>query len=332
MGVFDIFSTDDQTKAAQDLAAGYTQGYGQLSDLFNQGRGALTSSYGTGANAVTGAVGNANNTLGTNYAAALKPLTNVQNTNTAGLDQLSSLLGFGPQGSAGIQTTLQNLPGYQFALNQGTQNVMRNEAATGQLDSGATDTAIANYTTGLANQNYTNYLSQLQPFLTAANSGASNIAGVNQNLGNATSGNFMTGGNLLNTNAMNLGNNLNTSFTNQGNAAYGTQAAIGNANAQADLAGLTQSGNILGAITGFLSDRDAKEDIEKVGELFDGQTVWRYRYKGDDRHQIGLIAQEVEESTPSAVIHNFAGSPLKGVDYKRATNWAAELGHMLEAA
>jgi hypothetical protein len=177
------------------------------------------------------------------------------------------------------------------------------------------------------------------PFLNAANTGAQNIANVNTGLGNAQSGNFMNQGSLLNTNAMNLGNNLNSSFTTQGNAAYGTQAGIGNANAQADLAGLTQSGNILGAglggagaLLGFFSDKDVKEDLEPVGELFDGQTVWRYRYKGDPRHTIGLIAQEVEEERPSAVIHNFRGTPFKGVNYKEATNYAAELGRMLEAA
>jgi hypothetical protein len=295
MGFFDIFGTGDQQKAAQDQISGIQQGYSQLSDLFGQGRQALN----------------------TNYSAALAPLTAQQGTNTAGVNQLASLLGFGPQGSQGIQTTLQNLPGYQFALNQGIQNTDRQAQAMGQGASGNLLKSIADYSSGLATQNYNNYASQLQPFLGAANTGAANIAGVNQN----------------------LGNQLNTNLTGQGNAAYGAQTSIGNANANADLAGLTASGNMwgaglgaLGAGLGFLSDERAKDDIEKVGELFDGQNVYRYRYKGDDRHQIGLIAQEVEEARPSAVIHDFAGSKLKGVDYRKATNWAAELGALREAA
>lgn len=293
MGIFDIFGTGDQQAAANAQIQGLQQGYGQLSDLLGQGRSALT----------------------TNYAEALKPLTQQQGTNTAGSDQLAALLGLKP--GTNIQDVLSSLPGYQFALNQGTQNTLRNQAASGQLNSGATDKAIADYTTGLAGQNYNNYVSQLQPFLGAANTGASNIANVNQN----------------------LGNQLAQSYGTQGAAAYGTQAGIGNARAQADLSGLTQSGNIIGAglgavgaLSGFLSDERAKDDIEPVGELFDGQTIYRYRYKGDPRHQIGLIAQEVEDARPSAVIHDFAGSRLKGVDYKRATNYAAELGRMLEAA
>jgi hypothetical protein len=295
MGFFDIFSTDDQKAAAAAETAGLNAGYSQLSDLFGQGR----------------------NALNTNYAAALQPLAQTYSTAQGGTNQLASLLGFGPQGSAGIQDTLKNLPGYQFALNQGAQNVLRNSEATGTTAGGGTLNALQTQGQGLADQQYFNYAQQLLPFLNAQGTAAGGIAGVNAG----------------------LGNQLNTSYQTQGNAAYGTQAGIGNAQAQADLAGLTQSGNIigaglgaLGAGLGFLSDERAKDDIEKVGELFDGTNVYRYRYKGDSRHQIGLIAQEVEESTPSAVIHNFAGTKFRGVNYKEATNYAAELGRMLEAA
>src|ERR1700739_443448 len=120
MGIFDIFSNSDAQNAAAAQTSAINQGLGQLSNYYGQG----------------------SNALQTNYAAALQPLTQQQGTNTAGSNQLASLLGFGPQGSAGIQSTLENLPGYQFALNQGAQNVMRNQAATGQLNSGATDLAL----------------------------------------------------------------------------------------------------------------------------------------------------------------------------------------------
>jgi hypothetical protein len=220
------------------------------------------------------------------------------------------LLGFGPRGGAAMQDVLKNLPGFQFALDTGDQNILRNQAATGQLNSGATNLDLQKFGQGLASQNYFNYAQQLQPFLGAANQGATNLANVN------------TG----------LGNQLNSSLMTQGNAAFGKEAGIGNAQAQADLAGLTQSGNIIGAALGLFSDERTKDDIEPVGELFDGQTVYRYRYKGDPRHQIGLIAQEVEDAAPSAVIHDFAGTKFKGVDYRRATNYAAELGKLLEAA
>jgi hypothetical protein len=68
---------------------------------------------------------------------------------------------------------------------------------------------------------------------------------------------------------------------------------------------------------GVLSDRRLKEHIHKIGRTNDGQPIYRYRYKGDPRWQLGLIAQNVEKSHPDAV-GRFAG--FKTVDLKRATD------------
>lgn len=65
------------------------------------------------------------------------------------------------------------------------------------------------------------------------------------------------------------------------------------------------------------SDRNAKEDIVEIGKLFDGQPVYRYRYKGEGpRVHIGLMAQDVEQHTPDAVVEI---SGVKHVDYGIAT-------------
>lgn len=95
--------------------------------------------------------------------------------------------------------------------------------------------------------------------------------------------------------------------------------------------------NILGggmAGLGLLfSDIDLKENVEKVGELDDGQKVYTYNYKGDNTPQLGLIAQEVLEHEPDAV-HNVGG--FLAVDYRKATSRARALSSvkvgMLEAA
>jgi len=54
--------------------------------------------------------------------------------------------------------------------------------------------------------------------------------------------------------------------------------------------------------------------------LNDGQTIYRYNFKGDPKTQIGLLAQEVEEVNPNAV--GEVGG-FKTVDYKGATDEAA---------
>lgn len=76
------------------------------------------------------------------------------------------------------------------------------------------------------------------------------------------------------------------------------------------------------AAFGSISDRRLKENVEPIGRTFDGQTIYRFRYIGETAVHIGLMAQEVEEVTPSAVTTEHG---IKFVDYGRATQVAAEI-------
>jgi hypothetical protein len=315
--IFDVFDNNAQTQAAAAQTAGINTGLQQLQGSYGQGQSALN----------------------TNYAAALAPYQQNYNAASAGQTAYGNALGVnGQAGSAAALQAFQNSnPGYQFQMQQGQNAVLANQAATGQLASGNTNLDLTNYGQGLANQSYNQYVQNLQPYLGAANSAASGVAGVD------------TG----------LGTQLNNSYMNQGNAQYGAATSVGNANANAALGNLTGSANLLGLGTGilglgvagtgsgtgatsggatsggtlggnlfssFLSDERAKADIEPVGELYDGQPVFRYRYHGDHRHQIGLIAQDVEKTNPDAVTDTGA---LKFVDYKRATDRAASYAERL---
>ena len=80
----------------------------------------------------------------------------------------------------------------------------------------------------------------------------------------------------------------------------------------------------LGPLALLFSDERMKHDIKKVGTLFDGQPVYRYAYNGDDKTQMGLLAQKVEKIHPDAV--GLAGG-MKMVDYEKATDKAAKRGH-----
>ncbi len=77
---------------------------------------------------------------------------------------------------------------------------------------------------------------------------------------------------------------------------------------------LSGGSGLLGLFT--RSDRRLKEDIEPVGTLFDGTPVHGYRYKGAPAYHIGLMAQDVEKTTPNAVIEI---NGYKAVDYRAAT-------------
>ena len=70
------------------------------------------------------------------------------------------------------------------------------------------------------------------------------------------------------------------------------------------------------------SDRQLKEDIAQVGVLFDGTPVYGYRYKGAPAYHIGLMAQDVEKTSPHAVIEI---NGYKAVDYRAATEAARRM-------
>lgn len=86
----------------------------------------------------------------------------------------------------------------------------------------------------------------------------------------------------------------------------------------------SQSGGTTTTTGGSYSDRRLKENIRKVGETFDGQPIYSFRYKGEHKTQLGLIAQEVEKMHPDAVGER---DGYLTVDYRDATDDAAKRGH-----
>ena len=92
---------------------------------------------------------------------------------------------------------------------------------------------------------------------------------------------------------------------------------------QGSMYGLLGSG--IGAGMGLLqSDKDVKHDIKQVGETYDGQNIYSFKYDADpsETTHVGLMAQEVEERNPDAVVE-IGG--IKHVHYGRATSLASML-------
>jgi Chaperone of endosialidase len=83
---------------------------------------------------------------------------------------------------------------------------------------------------------------------------------------------------------------------------------------------LSGGGNLLKNLP---SDRRLKEEIAQVGALFDGTPVYGYRYKGAPAYHIGLMAQDVEKTTPAAVVEI---NGYKAVDYRAATEASRRIG------
>lgn len=75
---------------------------------------------------------------------------------------LQDLLGLGgDEGNARAMNALQNLPGYQFQLQQGDLAIQNKDATTGSALGGATMKDLMNYNQGLAGTYYNNYVNNL---------------------------------------------------------------------------------------------------------------------------------------------------------------------------
>lgn len=95
------------------------------------------------------------------------------------------------------------------------------------------------------------------------------------------------------------------------NAAYNSSLASWNAN-QGLFGGLLGAG----ANLALLSDRRAKINIRRIGTADNGLGVYLYQYATGGPFQIGVMAQEVEEVNPAAVVETPEG--MKMVDYQKA--------------
>jgi len=67
----------------------------------------------------------------------------------------------GSEGNARATGAFQTGPGYQFAMDQGTQAALRGASAGGMLNSGNTLTALTEFGQGLADQEYGSWLDRL---------------------------------------------------------------------------------------------------------------------------------------------------------------------------
>ncbi len=106
---------------------------------------------------------------------------------TSALSPYAELLGFGPKGSAGAQSALENIPGYQFQRDQGVKQV--NNSLGGRGVTGAQAKGIARFVTGLADSTYGEQVGRYQNAATiganAAAGQATNALQTGQNVGNA---------------------------------------------------------------------------------------------------------------------------------------------------
>ena len=233
------------TGATTALNTGYGNATGALTNYTGQAQGALSSGVDKAVGTVEG--GNASfQPYATNGGAATGMLSNALGLN-------------GAAGNAAATSAFQSAPGYQYSVNQATDAATRAAAAAGMGASGNTLKAVTTLGQNLANQNYQQYLTNLQGVAGQGLTAASGISGNNQAAGTAQLAGGTQGANLFQT----LGQNLGNADIGQGTSLAGVQTGLGSALSGNDTAlGSNIAKNDLGianAVAG-ISTVDAQAD------------------------------------------------------------------------
>lgn len=188
---------------------------------------------------------------------------------------------------------VQNNPFFNALADDAQSRLFSNQAARGKVGSGGTAQALQNSLLLLGQDLLNNNINQ-----------RFNLATMGQN---AAAG--------QGTATMQAGNTISDLFTQQGNAIAAGHVGAANANTQG-IQSLMNLGGGLGAAwlsnpanAIALSDIRFKEGVTRIGTLDNGLGVYRYKFKGRPETHIGVIAQEVEQVIPDAVID------LEGVKY-----------------
>lgn len=242
-----------------------------------------------------------------------------------------------PTQSPGMQAVLQqiqsdvgNSVNSQFAGAGRDMSGMNQQALARGISQGEAQPLLAQY-----NQNVSNQMGAAGSLYGAAGTNANTQAGLYgagmqsasqlPSIYNQNANNLLQAGNTqAGLPAQNLGmlEGLTLPIAGLGsqNTANGTSMGTGQSNTTNQMSGAQQFGLISGGLASLWSDRRLKRDIAKVGELFDGTPVYRFRYLNDPAMHIGLMSDDV---APESVVHVGA---LHKVDYAKATQRALEMG------
>jgi len=217
MGLFDgIFSSSDGKKAA------------------TQANNARISGLRTGEDRAFGYMDQGIAAAKPQYEKALNAFDQWYDAGSSANQMYANALGLnGAVGNAAATSAFQTSPGYQFQVDQATEAAKRNAASMGMLGSGNTMIGIADRTQNIANQEYNNWLGNLNTASQSGQNAAGSQAGYVSALGDFEYGDAAARAAL----------------------AHGTETSVGQSNAQkaTDIAAAKQaaSSNIWNSILGL---------------------------------------------------------------------------------
>lgn len=213
--------------------------------------------------------------------------------NTAG-SALTNILGGGANGAS--QTAqFDNTPGYQFAVGQGQNAINRQAAASGGLYSTSTLAGLSQYNTGMASQNYNNYVNQLMSMAGLGNQ----AAGVASNAAVNTGANQGALYNASMSNALATGQGEATSFNDAATNAIQSGSIDAGLYNQASINPLTAAGL---QQQGYSNQGTYNQQTgQQISDIY--QNAGQYNSAGIDQ-QVGALNQGL---SPTGGISNLLG-------------------------
>ena len=202
-----------------------------------------------------------------------------------------------------------NNPFFDALADDAQKRIFNNQAARGKVGSGGTAEALQNRLLLLGPQLVQQSIDNRFKLAQLGGNAAAGQANATLQTGGTISDLATQGGNAQAAGIIGRGNAIAGGIEGIASAAGG---AFGGGFGGASTGSGTSVGQMFGNQTVTVSDERMKEDIEHVGELHNGLNVYTFRYKGEERVNIGLMAQEVEEIFPEAV-HEING--IKHVNY-----------------
>jgi hypothetical protein len=319
------------------IKSGLTTGYTLAQPYVTQGINAINQLYPQAYNAVT-----------SGGQAGIDTLKNLYQMYQPTAQTYASATG-GATGPGSAWDAFTKSPFYTGSVGAALPAINAGEAASGKLGSGQNQLDLGRWLSNYSSQQYPAWLNSLLPGVNAANAAAGGVASGQTNLG-INQGNIFTG----------QAGAIQGPLTEGANLGWGYGTGLGAADAQQSMLNSILGGNLVGGLlnlgTRFLpgmggsgggggggggggtgwnpfnffntSDERLKENIEKIGETYDGLGIFKFTYINDDKPQIGLMAQEVEKVVPEAVAHV---GPWKMVNYDLATRGSALARAMAEA-
>lgn len=158
--------------------------------------------------------------------------------------------GVGPLNAPFSLAQFQNSPGYQFQLQEGTNALLNNRAATGGVNSGNTLKALMQYGQGLANQDYWNAYNaytnsqnqkfgQLQTIAGSGQNAAAGLGSLGAQVASSVGNNIIGAGNAQAAGQVGSANAINSGLNNVGgNFMLATMMNANNPNAFSGISGV----------------------------------------------------------------------------------------------